>query len=86
MDNKKKKLDLVQRILKQAIEISSNNIIDVFVEYASHVELLTVRVFLKGWNNDNVADYKQEVWFRVYDEKTCLKQLEDTIKYLEEIK
>ena len=40
MNNKRKKLDLVQRILKQAIEMSSNSIIDVFVEYSSHVELL----------------------------------------------
>lgn len=85
MNNKRKKLDLVQRILKQAIEMSSNSIIDVFVEYSSHVELFTVRVFLEGWKTENKEDYRQEIWFRIFDEETNLKQLEEILKYLEEV-
>lgn len=84
--NKIKKLALVQRILKQAVKISSNSIIDVSVEYTSHVELLTVRVYLKGWNRNDEADYRQEVWFRIYNEEDCIKKLEEILRYLKGVK
>ena len=86
MNNKRKKLALVQRILKQAVEMSSNNIIDVFVDWSSHVELLTVKVFLNGWDENHTEDYRKEVWFRVHDEVMCLKQLQEILKYLEGVR
>lgn len=82
MNNKRKKLDLVQRILKQAVEMSSNNIIDVFVDWSSHVELFTVRVFLEGWENNDKEDYRKDVWFRIFDEEDCIKQLREILEYL----
>lgn len=82
--NKRKKLALIQRILKQAVEMSTNNSIDVFVDWSSHVELLTVKVFENGWSEANpTEDYRAEVWFRIYDEATCLKRLQDILDYLE---
>ena len=83
--NNEKKLDLVQRILKQAVEISSNSIIDVFIDFSSHVQLLTVKVYLEGWNPESNEDYRKDIWFNIYSEKTCLEQLEEITKYLEEV-
>ena len=82
INSKRKKLDLVQRILKQAVEMSSNSIIDVFVEYSSHVELFSVRVFLEGWKTNDKEDYRKDVWFRIYDEEHCIKQLREILEYL----
>mgnify|MGYP003418254787 CR=1 FL=1 len=77
-----KELELVQRILKQAIEISSNSIIDVFVEFASHVNLISVKVFLEGWNSNKREDYRKDVWFKVFSEDKCIKELEEITRYL----
>lgn len=84
--NKRKKLALVQRILKQAIEMSSNNIIDVFVDWSSHVELLTVRVYLEGWQPDKEVDYRKDVWFRTYGDELCIKELKKVLEYLKGVK
>lgn len=82
MINKKKKLALVQRILKQAVKMSSNNIIDVFVNWSSHVELFEARVYLNGWKPDSEADYRKDVWCRTYNDELCIKELREILKYL----
>lgn len=85
MSNQEKKLELVQRILKQAVEISNNTIADVFVSYSGHVDYIGISVYLQGWNREYEEDYKEEVWFSLSNEERNLKKLEDTIKYLEEV-
>lgn len=80
--NNKKKLELAQQILTQAIEISSNSSIDVFVDFASHVNLITVKVFLNGWSEGVREDYRKDIWFSVFSEDRCLTELNEITKYL----
>lgn len=86
MNRNKKKLESVQRILKQAIEISTNSDIDVFVSYSGHVDYIEIRVYLQGWNSESEADYKTEIWSSIRDEDYCLKQLEEASEYLRVLK
>lgn len=86
MTNKRKKLELVQRILKQALEISTNTSIDVFVDYASHVKSISVKVFLKGWCNQNNPDLNESIYIdNDYIEPECIEKLKEIEKYLKNI-
>lgn len=78
-----KTLELVRSILTQAIEISHNSIIDVFVDYASHVDSITVRVYLKGWSENLEKDFYRYVYLT---DKDSLEQLNYIDKYLLEIR
>jgi hypothetical protein len=82
----KKTLVLLQRIIKQAVEISSNSIIDVFTDFSSHVHLFSIKVYLEGWNPEKDSDYRKDVWLNIYSEDKCNEDLEEIIKYLEEVR
>lgn len=85
MKTNKKELELVRSILSQAIEISSNTNIDVFVNYSGHVDYLSIAVHLQGWNIENKADYRNEIWFSIDNEDHCKKQLIEVLKYFKVI-
>ena len=85
MNNNKKKLESLQRIMKQAVEISTNSDIDVFVSYSGHVDYIGISVYLQGWDMEKDADFKKEIWFTLDDKEQCLKNLAETIEYLEEM-
>lgn len=78
-----KKLELVQRILRQAIEISTNSIIDIFVDFASHVDSICVRVYLEGWEFEKNADLREQIYL---DREDCIEKLNYIDKYLEKRK
>ena len=86
MKKNKKELELVRQILTQAIEISSNSVIDVFVNYSGHVDYIGIQVYLQGWNVDIKADYKVDIWFGIDKKEHCYKQLKEAVKYLKSLK
>ena len=88
MNKYKKKLVLVQRILKLAVEITNNTKVDVFVHYSGHVDYIQCHVYLQGWNDDTSGnpDYRSDLFYSLHTEEESNKQLEETIKYLEEIR
>ena len=78
-----KKLELVGQILTQAIEISTNSIIDVFVDFASHVNSLYVRVYLDGWNFEDKPNFNDYVRL---DSNDCIEKLNYIKEYLSKIR
>ena len=87
MRENKKKLALVQRILKLAVEITNNSKPDIFVNYSGHVDYIQCLVYLQGWTDDTAgnADYRKDVFYGLYTEKESNKQLEEIIEYLKEV-
>ena len=81
--NNEKKLELVRQILTQAIEISTNSIIDIFVDFASHVNTVSVRVYLNGWSYEGEFDFSDYVRLNDND---CIIKLNYIDKYLKEIR
>lgn len=78
-----KKLTLVLGILEQAIEISSNSIIDIFVDFSSHVNLLSVKVYVNGWDYDSDFDFNEYVYI---NDKNCIEKLNYIDSYLKRLK
>ena len=75
-----KKMQLVLDIMQLAVEISENTKTDVFVDYSGHVNQLSVRIYVGGWEKD------KEYYIRnVYLNETEDRTEEDIIKSLEEI-
>lgn len=85
MSNIEKKLDSIQRILKLAIEITNNTKADVFVDYSGHVNSISIRAYLQGWGVERNTDYSKDIYFNVFSENECEKELQETIKILEEV-
>jgi hypothetical protein len=86
MNNIGTKKDLVTQILSLSIEISTTSIIDIFVDYSSHVRGLSIRVILNGWGNDttyNDYDLNKMIYL---DFKDSEKQLQEVLDYLKKIK
>jgi hypothetical protein len=83
MNNLEKKIELVQRILTQSIEISNNSIIDIFVDFSSHVQGVYVRVHLKGWQPEADADIRKTIFL---DRDNSEEELQDVIEYLETLR
>lgn len=80
----KKMLTLVQRILTKAIEISSTSKTKVFVDYSGHVNYISIKVYNQGWNEED-PDYREDVWFNIYGEAQCTRQLETALENLNKI-
>lgn len=72
--------ELVLDIMKLGVEISKNTKTDVFVEYAGHVDQLSVQIFENGWEN------REEYYDRdVYLDTTKTRTEADIIEALNEI-
>ena len=87
MNSLNKNVELARQILTQAIEITNNYIIDVFVEYSSHTKGLNIRVMLDGWNEEPKTDLNRTIYI---DWPGSEEKLQDVLNYLlnirEEIK
>lgn len=75
-----KKMQLVLDIMQLGVEISQNTTTDVFVEYAGHVDQLSVRIYKSDWKK-GVEHYDRYVYLDVSE----YRSEEDIIKSLEEI-
>lgn len=85
MNNMDKKIALVTAITKLSIEISTTSIIDIFVDFSSHIKSLSVKVLLKGWDKGNytTADLNKTIYL---DWNNAEKELQSVIDFLEELK
>lgn len=75
-----KKMQLVLDIMKLGVEISQNTTADVFVDYSGHVNQLSVRIYVGGWEKDKEY-YIRNVYLNEAEDRTE----EDIIDVLEEI-
>jgi len=86
MNNIDTKKDLVTQILSLAIEISTTSIIDIFVDFSSHVKGLSIRIILNGWGNStthNDYDLNKMIYLDFEDSE---QKLQEVIDYLRKIK
>lgn len=84
MINLDKKIDLAQTILSLSIDISTNSIIDVFVDFASHTREISVRVIYKGWNKQHEPDYRKTIYLNYENSEEELQEIIDFLKLLKE--
>ena len=73
-------MKLVLDIMQLAVEISENTKTDVFVEYAGHVDQLSVRIYEYGWRKGK-EHYDRYVYLDTDENRTE----EDITETLEEI-
>ena len=83
MNSLEKRISQVNAILDLSIEISSTNIIDIFVEYSSHTKGLSIRVMKEGWSEEPTTDLNRTIYI---DWPGSEEKLNEVIEYLEEIK
>jgi hypothetical protein len=88
-----KKMQLVLDIMQLGVEISENTKTDVFVEYAGHVDHLSMRIYEDGWEKDKEEYYSRNVYLDIKlgrSEEDIIKSLEEIYaelsKYKEELK
>jgi len=56
---------------------------DVFVEYSAHCPILSVRVYIHGWNEKNGPD--KAFWMLTFSEDE-FEQLNEIIEYLQDLR
>ena len=78
-----KKIALVSAILELSIEITNKSDIDIFCDFASHVNSFTVKVVLNGWNN---GDYETDLYKTIYLNWECEAELQEVLNYIKMIK
>lgn len=86
MTNIEKKIDQVTQILSLSVEITSSSIIDIFVDFSSHVKSLAIRVLLNGWEADPMFkeyDFTRTIYI---DWDNGEEKLQEVIDYLKKIK
>ena len=86
MNDLDKKISLATEILSLSIEISTNSIIDIFVDYSSHTKGMSIKVIKQGWTqNTSTEDYDLSKHFYL-DTKSSLNELQEVLDYLKKLK
>ena len=83
-----KKMKLVLDIMQLGVEISKNTKTDVFVNYAGHVDQLSIRIYEDGWENSN-EHYDRDIYLDTTETRTeenIIYVLEEIYFELEELK
>jgi hypothetical protein len=83
------KQELIRQILDLGIEISTTTNTDVWVDYAGHVNLLTVRVTLAGFDKNITHDKGFQLWLTPTEystEEEIETELKQVVEYLTVVK
>ena len=83
MNNLDKKIALVNAITELSIKITQTTKADVFCDYSGHVNGLTVRVMLNGWQPDYIEPNYSKI---IYLDRCKVNDLEEIVDYLQYIK
>ena len=78
-----KKIALVLAILELSIEITNKSDVDIFCDFASHVNSFTVRITLNGWNSES---YETDYYKTMHLDWNCEEELQKTLDYIKMIK
>lgn len=85
MNNLDKKIALVTAITELSIKISTTSIIDIFVDFSSHVKGLRIKVILDGWNPEELkTDYEKTIYLDWKNSETELQKVLDYLKTIKE--
>lgn len=80
-----KKIALVTAITELSIEISTNSIIDIFVDFSSHIKGLRIKVILDGWNpEEKWTDFEEVIYLDWPGSEEKLNKVLDYLKKLKE--
>ena len=72
--------EIIKNIFSEALDISANSKVDVFFEYAAHVESITIRVYLNGW------DYHKDQDFYGEAKASDTQGLKELLEYVKSLK
>ena len=72
--------DMAAELIRTAVDISTNTVHDVFVDYSPHVQWIDVRIWIDGWNEGE--NFHREFRIKVGNRE----QYEDCMVYLGELK
>lgn len=78
-----KKIALVLAILELSIEITNKSDVDIFCDFASHVNSFTVRITLNGWNSE---EYETDLYKTMYLDWNCEAELQEVLDYIKVVK
>lgn len=68
---------LVCEIMRLALKDEKR---DIFVEYSPHVDLLSVRVYENGWEENQIRDLDQTIYLDFRNAEKQLSQLLETLQ------
>lgn len=86
MNDLEKKISLATEILSLSIEISTNSIIDIFVDYSSHTKGMSIKIIKQGWTqNTSPNDYDISKNFYL-DMNNSINELQEALDCLKKIK
>ena len=72
--------DMAAELIRTAVEVSTNTVHDVFVQYSPHVQWLSVHIWIDGWFEGE--KFHKEFIIKIGDRK----EYEDCMVYLGELK
>lgn len=75
---------LIAQISELSILVNINTKHHVFLDIKGHVAGLSLRIYLQGWAEDKIADYKYDMYYWVADADT-LDNLSKIIELLESL-
>ena len=75
--------ELVLEIMKIALKKNKKTTNTVFIDFAGHVNWLSIRIFTKGWADEKSADYVNDIC--LYKKDTAIEQLQKTLNYLKKL-
>ena len=76
--------ELLQKIMLKAYEVSKNTKHDVLVDFAGHVNSLSVYVYLNGYEEHKRFDITMETYLYL-NEEVVLENLQNILKKLKEL-
>lgn len=74
--------ELLQKIILKVYEINEETKHTVFLDFSGHVDKLQIRIYEKGWKDEEDATLNKEAYL---DESTSKEQLKEILKELEKI-
>ncbi len=74
--------ELLQKIILKVYEINEETKHTVFLDFSGHVNKLEIRIYEKGWKDEEDATLKKEAYI---DESDSKEQLKEILKELEKI-
>ena len=78
--------ELILKIMKEALEINSEQRNTIFINYFGHVNGLEVQIHTNGWQEEQKPDYYRTVYMRIQNKKQNQKELLEILEKLKKIK
>lgn len=76
---------LILKIVNKAMLVSNNTKADVFVNYSSHINNLTVFYYIDGWDKDEDFNYYEEIYIDKQTREETIAKLRNILLELQNL-